>query len=210
MRKNATKSALYIAVVVTGVTGCASPEKGTAIGAGAGAGAAVGAGIGALTGGGKGVLIGAAAGGAAGGMFGNLLDRQAAELRKVAETKRTDEGIIVSLKNDLLFDTGSANLTGDAKNQVTQLGAIIAKYPSDQVTIIGHTDDVGGVKRNLELSKERANSVQAALVQSGVPAGRTKTEGLGESEPAVPGKTKAARAKNRRVELKIIDPTAKG
>lgn len=199
----ATHRALVVIAIISGLNGCASPGKKTAIGAGAGA--AVGAGIGALTGGGKGALIGAAAGGAVGGAFGNHLDQQTAELKEVAETKRTADGILVSLKNDLLFATGSAELTAQARAQLAQLSAIFVKYPNDQVTVIGHTDDVGTAERNQILSQRRADAVQLVLLQNGLPPARLQASGVGESQPLMPGKNQASRAKNRRVELKIVE-----
>jgi outer membrane protein OmpA-like peptidoglycan-associated protein len=195
-------------LVVAGVfTGCASPGKDTAIGAGAGA--VVGAGIGALAGGGKGALIGAAAGGALGGTVGNRMDRQAEELKQIAETKRTEDGILVSLKNDLLFPSGSAELNEGAKAQLSQLGSVFNKYPNDKISVIGHTDDVGGNQPNQVLSQRRADAVELVLLRSGIPAGRLTASGVGESEPISTAKTKVARAKNRRVELKIVEPSGK-
>lgn len=204
MGYNATSIALIITTLLA-LTGCASPGKRTAIGAGAGA--AVGAGVGAIAGGKKGALIGAAAGGVAGGVVGNQLDRQAAELEKVAETKRTADGILVNLKNDLTFKTGSAELTEEAKNQLAQISAIFAKYPGDRVTVIGHTDDVGPADFNQKLSQQRASSVQGVLLKNGLPASQLQISAMGESQPIAPNKTPDARAKNRRVELKIVGPT---
>lgn len=206
MGKYATSTLGIILSAVFVLSGCASPGKKTAIGAGAGA--AVGAGVGAIAGGGKGAIIGAGVGGALGGMVGNRLDKQANELKKVADTQRTADGILVNLKNDLLFETGSAALTPQATSQLSELGGIMVKYPTNQITVIGHTDDVGTAATNETLSKQRAAAVQEVLVQKGIPSDRVRTVGMGESQPAVTGKTGSARSKNRRVELKIIDTEA--
>src|SRR5437588_12181704 len=96
---------LMVAFVAAALGGCATPGKRTAIGAGGGA--AVGAGVGAIAGGWKGAVIGAAVGGLAAGAVGNYLDKQAQELKEVAETKRTKDGILVDLKSKLLFTTDS-------------------------------------------------------------------------------------------------------
>src|SRR5262252_4281216 len=102
---------------IAALAACATPGERTAIGAGGGA--AVGAGVGALAGGWKGALIGAAAGGVAGGAIGNYLDKQAEELKQVAEnTKRTRDGILVDLKSKLLFTTDSGVLKPDAVEMV--------------------------------------------------------------------------------------------
>src|SRR4051812_30599672 len=100
MHSKKTMSTGRAAVVMTmmiAAVGCASPGKKTAIGAAAGA--AGGAIIGGVAGGTKGAVIGAAAGGVAGGAIGNRLDKQANELAQVARTRRTEEGILVDLKN---------------------------------------------------------------------------------------------------------------
>src|SRR5689334_5939164 len=82
-------------------TSCTSPGRRTGIGAGIGAttGGIVGA---AVKKSGKGAGVGAAIGAVTGAAIGNYLDKQAKELEQVADTKRTEEGILVNLKNDLL------------------------------------------------------------------------------------------------------------
>jgi len=120
------KSLTFIALA--GLAACATPGTRTAIGAGGGA--AAGAGVGAIVGGWKGAAIGAAVGGVAGGAVGNYLDKQAQELKEVAETtKRTKDGILVDLKSKLLFTTDSSVLKPEAVELVAKLGDIIAKYP---------------------------------------------------------------------------------
>lgn len=195
-----------MSAALVAMPGCASPGKKTAIGAGAGA--AAGAGVGAIVGGGKGALIGAGVGAAVGGVIGNRLDKQAQELEKVAETKRTADGIMVNLKNDLLFETGSSKLTPQAKTQLNELGDVLIKYPTNKITVLGHTDDVGSMTLNEMLSEKRANAVRDVLQEKGVPESQLRSEGYGETQPLVPNTTKSARAKNRRVELKIVDMEA--
>jgi outer membrane protein OmpA-like peptidoglycan-associated protein len=192
--------------------GCATPGKGTAIGAGAGA--AVGAGVGALIGSGsgeagKGALIGAAAGAVVGGVIGNILDAQAEELKKVADAKRTEEGILVNFKSDILFDTGKATLKPDAVDQLGKVGAILAKYPQDKIVVVGHTDNVGGDKLNQTLSENRAKAVKVELLGQGVADASISTIGMGKSQPTVSNETSAGRAKNRRVIMKITIPETK-
>lgn len=191
---------------------CETAGKRTAIGAGAGAvlGAAVGAGVGALTKGKKGALvgagIGAGVGALAGGSVGLYLDKQAKELEQVAETKRTENGILVNMKNDILFDVGSADLKAEAVVQITKVGDIIAKYGDDRVKIEGYTDSTGSDKVNQELSVRRADAVKTVLVSRGVKEEQVTAHGLGESKPVAPNDTPANRAKNRRVEVHIDVP----
>lgn len=200
--KTTGKTLMITATLALGV-GCASPGKRTAIGAGAGA--AGGAAIGAIAGGGKGALIGAGIGAVAGGAIGNRLDKQAQELSQVAETKRTEEGILVNLKNDLLFETGKSNLSSEAQGQLRELAGVLVKYPNDVIHIAGHTDSTGSNAVNKELSQERAAAVKLSLLENGVKPAQLSTTGLGESNPVADNKTATGRAKNRRVELIITD-----
>ncbi|HSN91629.1 MAG TPA: OmpA family protein [Anaeromyxobacteraceae bacterium] len=189
---------------VLAVAGCETAGKRTAIGAGAGA--AVGAGVGALVGGKKGALIGAGVGALAGGSVGLYLDKQAKELEKVAETKRTENGILVNMKNDILFEVDSANLKPEAVTQLVQVGDILAKYADDKVAIEGHTDASGSERYNEQLSLRRADAVKTVLVSRGVQEGQITVAGLGESKPVAENATAEGRAKNRRVELHITVP----
>jgi outer membrane protein OmpA-like peptidoglycan-associated protein len=198
------------ALVMT-AAGCTSPGKDTAVGTGAGAaaGGAVGAILGHQTGKrGEGALIGAAIGGLLGGTIGNRLDRQSKELEKIAETKRTDQGIITKLKSDILFDTGKAALKSGAETNITEMAGILKKYPEDVLTIKGFTDSTGTHKINEELSQKRAAAVRDQLVASGVPANTVSVQGMADAEPVAPNTTPQGRAQNRRVEVEIaVDQT---
>jgi outer membrane protein OmpA-like peptidoglycan-associated protein len=195
-----------VVLLLIGVFGasCTSPGKKTAVGAGGGA--ATGATIGGLAGGWKGAAIGGAVGGIAGGAVGNYLDKQAKELEQVAQTKRTKDGILVKLKNDLLFDTGSAVLKENAVNDLVQLGDILAKYKEDRIRIEGYTDNVGSNSTNETLSLNRAEAVKKVLVTRGVQEQQIITLGLGESKPVASNKSIQGRSENRRVELHIDVP----
>jgi outer membrane protein OmpA-like peptidoglycan-associated protein len=196
---------LTCAPLIALLAACATPGEKTAIGAGGGA--AVGAGIGALAGGWQGALIGAAAGGVAGGAVGNYLDKQAQELKQVAEnTKRTEDGILVDLKSKLLFTTDSAVLKPEAVEQVTKLGDILVKYPEDRIRIQGHTDSTGTAAHNEELSLRRAQAVRDVLLSRGVRQEQMIVEGVGEARPIADNGTAAGRSLNRRVELHIDVP----
>jgi len=185
---------------------CATPGTRTAIGAGGGA--AAGAGVGAIVGGWKGAAIGAAVGGVAGGAVGNYLDKQAQELKEVAETtKRTKDGILVDLKSKLLFTTDSSVLKPLAVELVAKLGDILAKYPDDRIKIAGYTDSTGSVAHNEELSLRRAKSVRDVLQGRGVKPEQMIVEGMGPEKPVASNSTAAGRAQNRRVELHIDVPT---
>jgi len=184
--------------------GCATAGRDTAIGAVVGG--AGGAGIGALIGGKKGALIGAGVGALAGGSVGLYLDKQRKELEKVAEVKKTENGLLVQMKNDILFDTNSDGVKPQGVENLTQMGDILAKYSDDRVQIQGHTDSSGDDKYNQQLSEKRAAAVKALLVARGVQEKQIIVTGFGESKPIADNATADGRAKNRRVELHIDVP----
>ena len=74
-----------------------------------------------------------------------------------------------------------------------------------QVRVEGHTDDVGGAERNQVLSEDRALSVTKYLIDHGVEPNRVQAQGFGLTKPLASNKTDAGRAKNRRVQFRIID-----
>jgi outer membrane protein OmpA-like peptidoglycan-associated protein len=205
-----SKTGVLLLVVAT-LTGCATPGKRTAIGGGTGA--VVGAGLGAVIGHqsgktGQGAVLGGVLGGLLGGGVGNYLDKQAKELSQLAETKRTENGIVTTLKNNLLFDTGKANLKPAAIDSINQISDIIKKYPEDKLIVVGFTDDVGTDANNQRLSEQRAQSVRLAMITRGVPAASIEPIGMGEANPVALNTTAEGRAQNRRVELQIsIDET---
>ena len=188
--------------------GCASTDENKNTKRGAGIGAAVGAVAGAVIGHqtgrrNEGALIGAAVGAGIGGVAGNRMDKQQKELDKIAETKRTEQGLITKLKSDILFDTGKADLKSQATTNINQLGSIMKKYPENILTVRGYTDDTGSVMVNNPLSQQRAESVRSQLIASGIPAATITAIGMGATNPVDPAKTAEARSKNRRVEIEV-------
>lgn len=185
-------------------TGCATPGTKTAIGAGAGA--ATGAIVGGATSGWQGAGLGAAAGGLVGGALGNYLDKQAQELKQVADTQRTQNGILVQLKNDLLFNSGSAVLKDEAITDLSKLGDVLSKYKKDRIQVAGFTDNTGSEGFNENLSLRRAEAVKNVLIGRGVEDSQMTVLGFGQSKPIATNSTSSGRSMNRRVELHIEVP----
>ena len=73
-----------------------------------------------------------------------------------------------------------------------------------QLRVEGHTDDVGGAERNQQLSEDRALAVAKYLSEHGVEANRLQSQGYGLSKPIASNKSEAGRAKNRRVQFRIV------
>ncbi len=99
------------------------------------------------------------------------------------------------------FDFNKATLRPDAAPAVAQIVALLKKYPALAVSLQGHTDNVGTHDYNLKLSQDRAASVVAAIVRSGIDAKRLTSAGFGPDKPVADNKTADGRSKNRRVEL---------
>ena len=102
---------------------------------------------------------------------------------------------------DLRFDTGSAMLQPESEKQLDNIAATLTANPDVHMTVTGHTDNVGAVEQNLQLSQNRANSVMAKLVRKGVSADHLTAEGYGQQDPIADNSTEEGRARNRRVSV---------
>lgn len=183
------------------LTGCASENRRAYTGAGIGA--VAGGALGAVLGKGKGAAIGAVLGGSLGGFVGHRMDKQAKELEQIAETKRTEQGLVTKLKSDILFDSGKADLKNEAKSNLAQMAAIMKKYPENVLTIKGYTDNTGKADLNNSLSAKRASSVKEQLVAAGIPETTIATNGMGPANPIADNGSIDGRKQNRRVEIEI-------
>jgi outer membrane protein OmpA-like peptidoglycan-associated protein len=76
--------------------------------------------------------------------------------------------------------------------------------PAMTVEVTGHTDATGPAKYNLGLSERRAKAVTGYLVNQGIASDRISTQYYGETKPIESNETREGRAKNRRVEFKIV------
>ena len=201
------KTLLFALTAAVVLSACTTPGKRTAIGAGAGAavGAIGGAVIAHNTGGkaGTGAIVGALAGATGGGLIGNYYDKQAKELAAIADVQKTDNGIIVTLKNEILFDTGKSNLSVQAQKTLLDLNRVLKKYPENIIVVQGHTDSTGSLEYNNQLSVERAKAVYDFILANGLKTSALSYEGYGPKAPIADNSTAEGRAKNRRVELKI-------
>lgn len=107
--------------------------------------------------------------------------------------------------HDVHFVTDSSKLSGDDQTSLDDAAATLKKFPVLRAEVAGYTDSIGAAGYNQKLSQERAQSVKQYLVAHGVAADRLTTHGYGESDPVASNKTAAGRAKNRRVELHILN-----
>lgn len=152
-------------------------------------------------------LVGAGLGAALGTGIGAVLDRQAAELRGSLGPQvgvvNTGNEIIVTMPQDILFDTDSATLRGDLRADLQAIAANLQRYPDSVIIVTGHTDSTGTAGYNQRLSERRADAVGSILITSGVPARRIQARGAGQTMPIASNDTATGRAQNRRVEITI-------
>jgi len=212
-------SALLAAVGAIGLSGCmvdpnAFPNDPNARAKG---GAVTGALIGGFLGAQSGedslakAVVGAGVGAAVGGLIGNSLDQQASELRSSignsnVTVQNTGNSLIVTMPQDILFATDSANLRPDLTRDIKAVASNLLRYPSSRIEIVGHTDNTGSAAYNQDLSQRRAVSVANILRETGVPNGRITAFGRGEDAPIASNLSPEGRSQNRRVEI-IIRPT---
>lgn len=192
---------------------CTTPGKRTAIGAGGGAavGAIAGAVIANNTGGKseKGAIYGALAGAAAGGLLGNYYDQQAKELAQIADVEKVKDAsgktirLVITLKNDILFDSGNAALSSASVSTLNGLLRVLKKYPKNNIIVAGYTDSTGTKALNDNLSQQRAKAVYDYLVGNGLRTNSIQYVGYGSANPVASNSTAVGRAQNRRVELLI-------
>src|SRR5438477_61487 len=178
---------------------------------GAGIGAAAGAVAGAIIGNqsgnpATGAAVGAAIGAVAGGAIGHRMDKQQQELKQipgVEVTRPAENEIAVQLTNDILFDFNSYALRQESRETLRELANNFRQYPDEEVSVEGHTDNVGSDDYNQRLSEQRAGSVRDYLVDQGVPTERVSAIGYGKNRPKASNDTPEGRQINRRVEIHV-------
>ncbi|MFY0605545.1 MAG: OmpA family protein [Cyclobacteriaceae bacterium] len=110
---------------------------------------------------------------------------------------------LVTLEN-LIFARGSDRITESSHQELDML----AEYLHDNSTMViqleGHTDFAGNAEANLNLSQARVDAVKRYLVDKGVKKNRVLTKAFGGSQPLVTERTPEAKAKNRRVEARVV------
>jgi OmpA-OmpF porin, OOP family len=110
-----------------------------------------------------------------------------------------------SFAEAILFNTDKATFKPGVTKELDGMIAIMNKFPLSEFAIKGHTDTSGSVSGNLKLSDKRANAVKAYLVKNGIDASRLTSKGFGQDRPIDTNDTRAGRAKNRRVEVKVTN-----
>lgn len=131
-------------------------------------------------------------------------ERMRAALNVVVETRETARGLIVNLP-DILFDFGKSSLKPEAREKLAKVCGILLIANSYDLSIEGHTDNIGSDAFNQKLSDQRAGVVQGYLSSCGLAQEKLSSQGFGKTQPIAPNNTNAGRQQNRRVEIVIKD-----
>lgn len=125
------------------------------------------------------------------------------DLRVMSIDFALQTGATFRLEN-IFFDFDKADLKPESIPELEKLVGLLEEYPSIRVEIGAHTDSDGSDSYNIDLSKRRAASVVAWLVDEGIESTRLETKGYGETRPIATNETDEGRAQNRRVEFKLV------
>jgi outer membrane protein OmpA-like peptidoglycan-associated protein/Tol biopolymer transport system component len=117
--------------------------------------------------------------------------------------KKLRENVSFTL-NNIFFAFDSASLNKESELEMERVYDLLVKNPKMIVEISAHTDDKGSDEYNDRLSQARAESVVRFLVNKGISSDRLVAKGYGKKMPAFPNDSDENRAKNRRVEFKVI------
>ena len=120
------------------------------------------------------------------------------------QLRQTESGVVVTL-GDVLFASGQTSLLEGAFSSLEEVVDLLQTEPDKKIRVEGHTDSSGEAEENEELSKLRADAVRQALIDLGVAEDRITSAGMGEDFPIASNEDQAGRARNRRVDVILLD-----
>ena len=118
--------------------------------------------------------------------------------------ENTAAGIRLTMQN-LNFKPDSSEFLPGENERLDQIAQVLKEVPDQMFLVEGHTASVGYEKGEMKLSVERANSVANALIQRGIPREKFICKGSGGTKPIADNSTQEGKAKNRRVEITILE-----
>jgi outer membrane protein OmpA-like peptidoglycan-associated protein len=121
-------------------------------------------------------------------------------LNAALPTRESDRGLISEI-GGVQFATGTSEVNASGRESLARFAGVVASYPDLRFMVEGHTDNVGSVATNNELSLRRAIAVRDYLIGQGVAASSIDVKGLGSSMPIADNSVADGRARNRRVEI---------
>jgi len=144
------------------------------------------------------------------------LEQKELDLQKAQQefqAQQSGRSLSMNLSGDVLFDYDKAVLKPEAEQALKKVAVVLSQFPESKVTVEGYTDSKGAKPTNMQLSRERAQSVKDWLVKNGgVVAGSISTKGYGEQNAIAPNTNPdgtdnpLGRALNRRVSIIVEKP----
>lgn len=128
------------------------------------------------------------------------------EPKKVDFQIRPNEKGSTHRLNDILFQTGSAELTKQDKTVLRDFADYLKENATMKLEVHGHTDNIGNAEQNLLLSEERAKRVYQFLIENGINSTRLSHKGFGMTRPVADNSDENGRSLNRRTEFVILNP----
>ncbi|MBX3184231.1 MAG: OmpA family protein [Polyangiaceae bacterium] len=120
-------------------------------------------------------------------------------------TKLVEESGEIELLQPIQFETARSTIKAVSYPILDEVVALMRSRSELRIAVHGHTDSRGSQALNTKLSKDRAKACMDYLIRKGISADRLTSEGFGPDKPVADNDTEAGRAKNRRVEFRIID-----
>lgn len=130
----------------------------------------------------------------------------------IAEGEYNTAGLLdeeVSFTRPILFDFDKDSLKAESEYIIDELVDALMSDPKLRLEIQGHTDNVGTIEYNQDLSERRANAVRNAIIAKGIDPRRLRARGFGMSRPVATNETEDGRAKNRRTQFLVLSRTKK-
>jgi outer membrane protein OmpA-like peptidoglycan-associated protein len=135
-------------------------------------------------------------------------DRRAVEaLDSLGLTTRIEyqaRGAVITLPTDSFFESGTAELTRNARWRLDEIASALAQQYGRDIEILGFTDGLGDPDESAALSLRRATAIRDYVVSKGANAQQIRVEGLGQKKPVADNATVSGRSSNRRIEI-VVD-----
>lgn len=127
-------------------------------------------------------------------------------VRNQLQVARAGQGVLDAALADRIveFQPGSAVLTPSGRVLLDQMAQAVARVGGHKVEVVGHTDASGDRRSNILLSQARAEAVKAYLVDKGIGGERIAALGAGSDRPVADNATPEGRARNRRIEFRLM------
>jgi outer membrane protein OmpA-like peptidoglycan-associated protein len=117
----------------------------------------------------------------------------------------------IRISQEVQFETGTAVLRQESDSILAEVAAVLNAEPTlELVEVAGHTDDTGTPEQNLGLSLARARAVVEWLAAHGIERSRLEAKGYGQTRPVADNSRSEGRARNRRVEFKVVRSAGEG